>query len=317
MFFTILLLLIGLVLLIKGAEWLVNGSSSLARKYNISELVIGLTIVAFGTSSPELVVNTIAAFENHPDLTFGNVIGSNIVNLLLILGIAGIITPMIVQRNTVWKEIPLSFVAIIVLLFLVNDHLVFNNSQNILSRFDGIILLICFSFFIFYIFLQMKKEKNLKSMESTISKTYLIWFFIIIGLASLIVGGKLIVNSAVKIATVFNISEKIISLTIIAIGTSLPELATSVVAALKNNKDLAIGNIIGSNIFNIFLILGISSLVRPLSYRSDFNFDLNMLAGFTLLLFIAMFTGVKKKLDRWEALLLLLSYIAYTIYLLK
>jgi cation:H+ antiporter len=163
----------------------------------------------------------------------------------------------------------------------------------------------------------MKKEKNLKTIESTIHKTYLIWFFIIIGLASLIVGGKLIVNSAVKIATIFNISEKIISLTIIAIGTSLPELATSVVAALKNNKDLAIGNIIGSNIFNIFLILGISSLVRPLSYRSDFNFDLIMLAGFTLLLFIAMFTGVKKKLDRWEALILLLSYIAYTIYLLK
>ncbi|HRW63088.1 MAG TPA: calcium/sodium antiporter [Bacteroidales bacterium] len=317
MIVTILLLIAGLLLLIKGADWMVQGASSLARKYRISELIIGLTIVAFGTSAPELVVNVIAAFENHPDIVFGNIVGSNIVNLFLILGISGIITPLVVQRSTVWKEIPFSLFAALILFFLVNDVMFFKSKINMMGRIDGFILLVFFILFLVYIFRQMKKDKDLPQPETQIKNNFKIWLFILIGLASLVVGGKLIVNSAIQIANSLGVSEKVISLTIVAIGTSLPELATSVVAAIKKNKDLAVGNIIGSNIFNIFLILSISSLVRPISFDTIFNTDIFILVGGTIFLFTAMFTGEKKKLDRWEAIVLLIIYIGYTIYLIK
>jgi len=317
MIITLLLLIVGLILLIKGAGWLVDGASSLARKYHISELIIGLTIVAFGTSAPELVVNVIAAFENHPDIVFGNIVGSNIVNLFLILGISGIITPLVVQRSTVWKEIPFSLFAALILFFLVNDVMFFQSNNNIMGRIDGLILLTFFILFIIYIFRQMRKDKDLPQPETIIKNNFKIWLFIIAGLASLVVGGKLIVNSAIQIASSMGVSEKVISLTIVAIGTSLPEMATSVVAAIKKNKDLAVGNIIGSNIFNIFLILSVSSLVRPISFDTVFNTDIFILVGGTIFLFTAMFTGTKKKLDRWEAAVLLTIYIGYTIYLIK
>lgn len=317
MLLTIFLLIIGLVLLIKGADWLVNGASSLARKLHISELIIGLTIVAFGTSAPELVVNSIASFENHPDIVFGNIIGSNNINLFVILGIAGLITPLVVQRSTVWKEIPFSLLAALILLFFANDVFINTNSQNIVSRFEGIILLIFFVLFLLYVFRQTKKDKQLPQPDTIIKNNFTIWGLIIIGLASLVIGGKLIVDSAVEIAQSIGISEKVISLTIVALGTSLPELATSAVAAYKKNNDIAVGNIIGSNIFNMFLILGVSAVVRPIPYQISFNFDLSVLMFGTVFLFIAMFTGERKKLDRWEAALFLCGYGVYTYFMLS
>lgn len=311
MILQILLLLLGFILLIKSADWLVDGAAALAKKYNVSDLAIGLTVVAFGTSAPELVVNTIAAFQAHHDIVFGNVIGSNNFNLFIILGIAGLITPLVVQSSTVWKEIPLSLIAALVLLILANDFWATNS--NILSRIDGVILLIMFAIFLFYVYKQMKNHNGEQQDLGHITlSTKKIWIFIIIGLAGLVAGGQLVVKNAVHLATALGISEKIIGLTIVALGTSLPELATSVVAATKKNNDIAVGNIIGSNIFNIFLILGVSSLIRPIEFNKNFNLDLGILVLGTIFLFAAMFTGRKRKLDRWEAGLLLVVYIGYT-----
>ena len=312
---SIILVLIGFVLLIKGADWMVNGSTLLAKKHRIPDLAIGLTIVAFGTSAPELVVNIVASFENHSDIVLGNIIGSNIFNLFAILGIVGLIFPITVQSSTVWKEIPISLVAAIVFLLLGNGYLVYNDVG--LSRMDGLVFLFLFLGFLFYIYKQMKSDPVITEEKIIDTPNSKIWIFIIAGLIGLVIGGKLIVDNAVSIASSLGVSEKIIGLTIIAAGTSLPELMTSVVAALKKNSDIAIGNIIGSNIFNIFLILGVSSLVRPIAYSTVFNFDLYLLIGGTLFLFLAMFIGKKKKLDRWEAALLLITFIGYTTYLVS
>jgi len=314
MLLQLLLMALGFVLLIKGADWLVDGASSLAKKYHVSDLAIGLTIVAFGTSMPEFVVNTFAAFQGHNDIVFGNIIGSNNFNLFLILGISGLITPLVVQSSTVWKEIPLSLVAAILLFFLVNDSYIGGNS--ILSRIDGIVLLIMFAYFLYYVYKNLTGDTNEQDMKYKVMVSWKMWLFILLGFAGLIAGGRIVVNAAVKIASNLGVSEKIIALTIIAAGTSLPELATSAVAAFKKNADIAIGNIIGSNIFNIFFILGVSSLIHPVQYKLSFNFDLYVLIFGTILLFITMFTGGKKKLDRWEALILLLLYVGYTIYMI-
>jgi len=310
MIISLLVLTVGLALLIKGADWLVNGASALAKKYNVSDLVIGLTVVAFGTSAPELVVNVFASAQNHQDIVFGNIIGSNLFNLFAILGISGIIFPLTVQNNTVKKEIPISFLAIIAIFILANDHL-FYNSTNVMSRSDGIILFIFFCFFLFYIYKQIKNKSDITDTQVKQLSVLKITLLIIFGLGGLVVGGKLVINSAVDIAKALGVSKKIIGLTIVAAGTSLPELATSVVATVKKNCDIAVGNIIGSNIFNIFLILSVSSLVRPIKYDISFNNDLYVLAGGTLFLFIAMFTGKRKTLDRWEAMILLIAYIIY------
>lgn len=308
-----LLLVFGLVLVVKGADWFVDGASALAKKFKVSDLTIGLTIVAFGTSAPELVVNIVASFQNHQDIVFGNVIGSNNFNLFIILGIAGLITPLKVQSNTVWKEIPISFGIIIILYILANDFQY--NKSSVLSRLDGCLLLIFFGLFLYYIYKQLRKNNGLEEIRQTDFSNYKIWTYISIGLLGLVLGGDLVVDNAIKIAKHLNVSEKIIGLTIVAAGTSLPELATSVVAALKKNNDIAVGNIIGSNIFNILLILSVSSFVKPIPYSKVFNTDLYILSAGTLFLFIAMFTGEKKKLDRWEATILLVSYTTYTIYL--
>lgn len=310
----ILLLILGFGILIKGADWLVDGGSALARKYKISELAIGLTIVAFGTSMPELVVNAFAAYNSHSDIVFGNVIGSNIFNLFAILGIAGLISPLIVQSSTVWKEVPLSFFAALLLFFLCNS---FISDTEDLSRIDGVFLLIFFGLFLFYVFRQLKAENIPLELNHKELSSLKIWIFIILGLAFLIAGGRLVVINSVKIAMDLGISQTIIGLTIVAAGTSLPELATSVVAAFKKNNDIAIGNIIGSNIFNIFFILGVSALIKPVNYSIKFNSSLYLVGVGTILLFIAMFTGKKKKLDRWEAGILLLTYIGYTVFLIN
>ena len=309
----IVLIMAGFTALIFGANWLVDGASALAKKYNVSDLIIGLTIVSFGTSAPELVVNSVASVNGYSDIIFGNILGSNNFNIFITLGIAGLIYPMRVQNSTVWKEIPISFIAAIALLLLANNF--FLNGTGI-SRIDGAILLLCFAGFIFYVFKQMKSgAEPIEGVTFKHKSNFKIWSFIIVGLVGLIIGGQLVVDNGVELATRLGVSEKIIGLTIIAIGTSLPELLTSVVAATKKNSGIAMGNIIGSNIFNIFLILSVSSIIAPVAYTITFNTDLLILLGGTLFLFIAMFTGKRNKLDRWEAAILLIFYLAYTTYL--
>jgi cation:H+ antiporter len=308
------LLILGFGILIAGADWLVTGGSALARKYKVSELAIGLTIVAFGTSMPEFVVNAFAAHQSHGDLVFGNVIGSNIINLFAILGITGLITPIMVQSSTVWKEIPISFFGVLLLFFLSNSII---SENEVLSRIDGLILLIFFCLFLYYVFRQLKSENTPPGPKRIEMSDFKMWMFLLLGLAFLVAGGRLVVVNSVNIATELGISETIIGLTIVAAGTSLPELATSIVAAIKKNTDIAVGNIIGSNIFNIFYVLGVSTLIKPIAYNVKFNFDLYLLGIGTILLFAAMFSGKKKKLDRWEAGILFLIYIGYTIFLIN
>lgn len=316
MFWTITLLLVGFGVLIKGADFLVNGSSSLAKKMNISNLAIGLTVVAFGTSTPELIVSVLAAVNGQNDASFGNIIGSNNFNLMFILGIAGLIYPLIVQRSTVKYEVPLSILAAVVLFILVNDGMLWGSETNILSRVDAIILLVFFGGFMLYIVRTMKNNSDLDQDDVKIFSTPLSILFVVLGLAMLIGGGKLVVDNAIEIAHHFGMSEKLIGLTILAAGTSLPELVTSCVAAYRKNTDIAIGNVIGSNIFNIFFILGITGSIQPLEYSISMNFDLVILVICTLVLMIFMFTLNTRKLDRWEALILLLAYFAYTAYLI-
>ncbi|MBK7651056.1 MAG: calcium/sodium antiporter [Flammeovirgaceae bacterium] len=316
MLFTFTLLLIGFVILIKGADFLVKGSSSVAKKFNVSNLAIGLTVVAFGTSTPELLVNIMSSVSGHNDAAFGNVIGSNIFNLLFILGIAGIIYPLVVQRNTVSFEIPLSLIAAIVLFIMVNDSMFWGGESNVLSRLDAFILLTLFGLFIFYIFRTMKNGSGSDEGDSIkLYSTGMSILFIVLGFALLVGGGSLVVDNAVTIAKHYGLSEKLIGLTILAAGTSLPELATSAVAAYRKNTDIAIGNVVGSNIFNIFFILGITGVIRPTPYNISMNFDFMVLGGATVVLMIFMFTLNQRKLDRWEAILMLLSYLAYTIVL--
>ncbi len=318
MILLLLFVAIGFTALIFGANWLVDGASFLAKKHKVSDLVIGLTIVAFGTSAPELVVNSVASFQGLPDIVLGNIIGSNNFNLFIILGIAGLIYPITVQSSTAWKEIPFSLIAAILVLLFANNF--FASSKTLLiGRWDGFLLLISFVAFLFYVFMQMKKEQN-NTNESNIPihfSNLKIWGLILIGFAGLIIGGQLVVDNSVKIAGLLGVSEKIIGLTIVAAGTSLPELVTSVVAALKKNSDIAIGNVIGSNVFNLLLILSISSFIHPIVYKATFNTELFILIAGTVFLFMAMFTGGKKKLDRWEALILLTFYISYTIVLIN
>ncbi|MCU4164372.1 calcium/sodium antiporter [Marinilabiliaceae bacterium A049] len=318
MIMSILFVFLGFAALIFGANWLVDGASSLAKKYNVSDLVIGLTIVAFGTSAPELVVNSIASAQGYSDIVLGNVIGSNNFNLFIILGIAGLIYPIKVQSSTAWKEIPLSLLASVLVILFANNY--FIGSDNLLiSRLDGILLLLTFAAFLYYVFWQMRKEQSntLDTSKPEITSNLKIWGFIIIGLAGLILGGQLVVDNSVKIASLIGVSEKIIGLTIVAAGTSLPELVTSVVAALKRNSDIAIGNVIGSNIFNLLLILSVSSFINPISFKPNFNLDLVVLISGTVFLLLAMFTGIRKKLDRWEAAILLVLYLSYLFYLIK
>lgn len=317
MFLSITLLLVGFVILIKGADFLVGGSSSVAKKFNISNLAIGLTVVSFGTSAPELLVNIMSAIKGYNDAAFGNVIGSNTFNLLFILGVAGMIYPLVVHRNTVSFEVPLSLIAAGVLFVLVNDVLLFGGTENVLSRLDAVILLVFFAGFMYYVARTMKDGPG--DEEGGPIKIYNTWtsvFLIVIGLAMLVGGGSLVVDNAVAIAEHYKLSKKLIGLTILAAGTSLPELATSAVAAYRKNTDIAIGNVVGSNIFNIFFILGVTGIIRPTEFNTAMNFDLYVLGASTLLLMIFMFTLNQRKLDRWEAVLMFACYIVYTIVLI-
>ncbi len=314
MLLSTLLLIVGFVLLIKGADWLVTGASALAKRFNVSELVIGLTIVAFGTSSPELIVNVLASFRGSSDIALGNIIGSNNFNTYVILGIAGLIYPLSVGRSTIWREIPYSLLSGLVILLIANDVFVNERLPNTIDRTDGVMLLLFFLAFLYYAYLSIQTEEptihTIEEMSTKMSIVYTIG-----GLTILILGGKLVVDSAVDIARFMGISEKLIGLTIVAAGTSLPELVTSAVAALKKRSDIAVGNVVGSNIFNVFFVLGLSSIIHPLDYNVVFNVDCLVFIIGNILLFGTMFTGKRHILDRWQAAILLLLFVGYTIYL--
>ncbi len=305
------LIVLGLFLLKKGADWFVRGSSELARRFRIPELAIGLTIVAFGTSAPELVVNVVAASQGSADILFGNVIGSNNFNLFVILSLVGLIAPVTLNSSTAWREIPFSTGAILLLFLLANDTWLFGRPGSELTRLDGLVMLLFFTLFLWYVFRQMKKDPQAETGQASRMRISGILGLMVLGLGGLVVGGKLVVESSVRLATQLGVSEKVIGLTIVAAGTSLPELATSVVAARRKNMDIAVGNIIGSNIFNILFILPVSSMIRPPAYHPAFNMDLGLLALGTLLLLASMYTGHRMRIDRWEAIVLFAVYIYY------
>jgi cation:H+ antiporter len=312
-------IIFGLGLLTYASDWLVEGASALAKRLKISDLAIGLTIVAFGTSAPELVVSVVSAVQGNVDISVANVIGSNIFNILAILGIAAIIYPLRVTRSTVWREIPFALLAVFVLGLMVNAFLLDAGSDNVISRSDAVILLGFFAIFLVYVYGMAKhapksEAEGLPQGESMPSWKMFLW--ITGGLIGLVVGGRFTVDGATTIATWLGVSQTLIGLTIVAVGTSLPELATSVQAARKKKDDIAVGNIVGSNIFNIFLILGVGGLVRPLPINSSLLLDGAVASGATLLLFGSMFIGNRGKIDRWQGVGYLLLYIVYVGYLL-
>jgi cation:H+ antiporter len=314
---TYVLFILGFIILIKGASVLVDGASSVARRLNVTDLVIGLTVVAFGTSTPELFVNIIASFKGNTDIAIGNVLGSNIANVFLILGVSSIIYPLAVTKGTVWKEIPLSLLAAIVLFFTANDQLIDGYVVSDLTRIDGLVFLSFFTIFIYYTF---SIATRIEGMEDHVPAKASGWtrsiLYIILGLMGLTIGGKWIVDGAVTIATKFGLSESLVGLTIVAVGTSLPELATSAVAAYKRNVEIAVGNVVGSNIFNIFFVLGISSTIKLLPFQVKNNLDLAVVILSSLLLFLFMFTGKKRSLDRWEGIVFLILYGIYIAFLI-
>ena len=382
--------LLGFVFVIKGADLLIDGASSLARKMGISSLIIGLTVVAFGTSVPELVINVFSAMEGKTDVALGNIIGSCISNLLLILGLTAIIFPLDVKISTAWKEIPFSLFAVALLFILCNDVLIDNTRESFLSRSDGIILFAFFGIFLYYVIemamahkgdspvpipdtethkkklkagpdkilkgasdkkstenisaenkaekkesalLSVKKDKperksgtlekvavqpvKEEEKEEKEKSSFTIAIYIILGLIGLFFGGRWVVDGAVKIATRFGLSEFLISATIIAVGSSLPELVTSLVAAYKKEPDMSVGNIVGSNIFNIFWVLGVSAIIRPIPVTLGINVDIIFLMVVTLYLFLFMFIGKKYKLERWQGIFFTILYIFYIVYIIK
>lgn len=321
MILQIFFIIIGFILLVKGADFLVEGGSNIAKRYHIPELVIGLTIVSIGTSMPELIVSLTSAIEGHSDISIGNVIGSNIANLLLILGLCAIIKNLKFKKETKYIEIPFASIVTILLFLLANNN--FCEQANTINRVEGIILMaLCIGFIIYNIIISTKKEGldgiNTQLVITNIemnSNRYLIKsiLFIIIGIVFLKFGGDFVVNSASKLAIMFGMSEKIISLTIIAVATSLPELFTSIVATKKGEIDMAIGNIIGSCIFNIVLIIGVSAVITPIAYSTNYNKDFIVLIIATILLGLFPFIGKKNEMTRANGIIYLFMYIIYMI----
>ncbi|NDV64185.1 calcium/sodium antiporter [Bacteroides sp. 224] len=308
----ILLLIGGLVLILAGANGLTDGAASVAKRFNIPSIVIGLTIVAFGTSAPELVVSVSSALKGSSGIAIGNVVGSNIFNSLMIVGCTAIVAPIVITRNTLRKEIPLCILSSIVLLVCANDIILNKEAENALSISDGLILLCFFVIFLGYTFAIASNSSN--SAEEEI-KQLPIWksiLYFVLGLGGLILGGQWFVEGATGIARGLGVSESIIGLTLVAGGTSLPELATSVVAALKKNPEIAIGNVIGSNLFNIFFVLGCSASITPMQVGNITNFDLlTLLASGVLLWFFGLFFK-KRTITRFEGIILVACYVVYT-----
>ncbi len=311
MLLNVLLIIVGFALLIKGADFLVSGSSKIAKKFHIPEIIIGLTIVSIGTSMPELFVSITSAVEGYSDMALGNVIGSNICNLLLILGLSSVIRPIKFQRETRIIELPLSLILTIIFWIICF-------SNNFISKAEGIFLLVLFLGFILYtIYMGLQGDKSEKKSQEVLKEERGKFFifknvvYIIIGIIALKYGGDFVVDNSVEIAELFNISDAIISLTILAIGTSLPELVTSVTAAIKGNSDIAIGNIIGSNIFNMLMIIGVSASIKPITYNPSYN--IQMIILLIAIVFLALFPFIKPKneMSRGNGIVYIITYIVY------
>lgn len=315
MWLNYIILVIGFVALVYGADKLVDGASNLARRLKVSELVIGLTIVAFGTSFPELIVNVTAAFNDKTDLALGNILGSNIFNVLGILGCSAIVYPLVVNKKTTCIDIPFALMSAAILWVICSDTILTNRTDNVLDLSEGIILLVFFTIFLSYVAYSAIKDREQNIVEPARIKTWLSITYILLGLVLLYVGGRAIVDSAVKIAQAWGVTERIIGLTIVGIGTSLPELATSVVAAKRKQVDIAIANIVGSNIFNTLFILGVTSVITPITIGDGVQFDLLTNIALTALLLGLLFIGKKRTLGRVKGALFLLLYIAYVIML--
>jgi len=310
---SIVFIAIGFAMLMLGAQWLVDGSSAIARKYHIPEIIIGLTIVSIGTSMPELMVSLTSALEGHSDISIGNVIGSNLCNLLLILGLTSLIAPLKFQKNTKKYEIPIMVDATILVFILANVG-------KSISRFDGLIISIVFIMFILYTIFSAKKSMNNDIKQDTKKdkkqNAFMAILKIVLGIVLLKIGGDVSVDNAIIVARELGVTEKVIGLTIIAIGTSLPELITSVVAAHKGDIDIAIGNIVGSNIFNVLLILGVSSMISPITYSLSYNFEFIYVIIASILLYMFAATGKKYTMTKLNGLIYLLMYGAYMMLLL-
>ena len=315
---TYILFALGFVLLIKGADWLVGGATAVAKKYRISDMVIGLTIVSMGTSMPELVVNILASLNGSAELAVGNVFGSNVANILLILGVAALIYPLPLQRSTVMSEIPFSLMAALLVGFLANAALFDKYQGLIISRTDGGILLFFFALFMLYIF-KVAREGNEHEVKESYQEQPMLRAvgLVLLGVFSLFLGGKWTVDGATAIATQLGMSESFIGLTVVAIGTSLPELVTSAVAASRRNTDIAVGNAVGSNIFNILWILGLSAVIHPLPFNVLSNFDILMIIFASTLLILSVSLERQRQVGRVSGVVFLLCYVAYVIFLLQ
>lgn len=309
-----ILFVVGFVLLIKGADWLVAGSASIAKKFNVSDLVIGLTIVSMGTSMPELIVNVLASSNDVSEIAIGNVIGSNIANILLILGVAAFIFPLKIKESTIFSEIPYSIIALLLVAFAANAPIFNPDYQLFISRWDGLIFLFFFGLFMVYIIKLARggRADLLEDAPDEILPMGKSIIFVILGMVGLFFGGVWVVDGAVAIAKEFGLSENMIGLTIVAIGTSLPELVTSAMAAYKKNTDIAIANVIGSNIFNLLWVLGLSAIIRPMEYDPAINVDMVvLLAASCLILFSIMKGKSKLQLGKPTGILFLVCYVAY------
>ncbi len=307
----------GLVIILISAVWLVDGASSLAKRAGVPDLVIGLTIVAFGTSAPEFSVNIFSAVKGSGGIALGNILGSNICNILLILGVSSVIQPLGISLNTKWREIPLSLLAAVVLFIMLNDSL-FNGpgTINSITRSDGLLLLCFLLIFLAYTFVMALRGGVDFVADVKLMPMWKSLLFVAAGFAGLFAGGKFLVDGAVNIARIIGLSEKVIGITIVAVGTSLPELATSAVAACKHKADIAVGNVIGSNILNIFFILGATSLIRPLAPDQPVNVDIFMAIFASFMLFIVTITFRQRTIDRIEGAGFIAMYIGYITYLL-
>ncbi|MEA3449889.1 MAG: calcium/sodium antiporter [Patescibacteria group bacterium] len=324
MFIDILLFILGFVFLVKGAGVLVDGASAIAKHFGLSSFFIGLTIVAFGTSLPELIVSLMASLQGSTGIAFGNIIGSNISNTILILGVTAMVAPLLVKKATINKELPFSLLAILALGFLVNDIFIDGNGPDALTRIDGLILLLFFAIFIFYTFGISKPKESLVEKtvgdignvddDANMKNTNAIGM-IIAGLAGLYLGGRWIVSGGISFAEFFGVSEALIGLTLVAIGTSLPELVTSVVAARKGKTDIAVGNIVGSNVFNLLWVLGLSALFSPIAFDFYLNVDLIILFIATIILIILTYLEKKNILSKKEGTVLVLFYFFYMAFL--
>lgn len=314
-----ILLLLGFFLLIKGADIFVDGAASIAKKIGIPPVIVGLTIVSIGTSAPELAVSIISAFKGSNDIAIGNVVGSNIFNTLMVLGVTSAVMPLIIIKDKIKTDFLVNIGVTIVLFLLTFDSL-FSSKSDFISRLDGAILvIICISYMAFLIVKSIKSNVEQCSEAEKNINIFAKVGMIILGAIGIVLGGQLVVNSATNIAYSFGMSEKLVGLTIVAMGTSLPELVTSVVAALKGEKDMAIGNVLGSNIFNILLILGVSSLISPIGVSASLMVDVLFLIGISIFIFALIFLskGKEKKLSRAEGLILVGLYVAYMFYIIS